>query len=50
MAATIITHDGNITYMNNHMEGLFGKMNMGRPCWEAMTGLQERWQVAIRRS
>jgi diguanylate cyclase (GGDEF)-like protein/PAS domain S-box-containing protein len=41
-AVTIITRDGEITYMNNHMEGLFGKMSMGHPCWEAVTGSQER--------
>lgn len=41
-AVTIITRDGGITYMNRHMEALFGKANMGRPCWETVIGSQER--------
>lgn len=41
-AVTIITSDGEITYMNRHMEALFGTDSMGRLCWEAVTGREER--------
>lgn len=41
-AVTIITSDGRITYMNRHMEALFGADSMGRLCWEALTGRKER--------
>jgi diguanylate cyclase (GGDEF)-like protein/PAS domain S-box-containing protein len=41
-AVTIITRDGEITYMNRHMEALFGKDKMGDLCWEAVTGSKDR--------